>query len=114
MARVITGAVEIAYDATGEPRSMLTQEEDVEAHHLKQRGCSISAVARHLGRDRKTIGGPSESRNHFIAQRFWRSAQVGEMADAQAKLDRFLATTGHARRRDGMSVGEIARDRAPD
>ncbi len=34
---------------------MLTQEEDVEVHALKQRGCTISEIARHTGRDRKTI-----------------------------------------------------------
>ncbi|MBY0309293.1 MAG: helix-turn-helix domain-containing protein [Phycisphaerales bacterium] len=34
---------------------MLTQEEDVEASALRRRGWSISAIARHLGRDRKTI-----------------------------------------------------------
>jgi transposase len=34
---------------------MLTQGEDVEAHALKQRGWSITAIANHLGRDRKTI-----------------------------------------------------------
>jgi transposase len=34
---------------------MLTQGEDVEAHALKERGWSISAIARHLGRDRKTV-----------------------------------------------------------
>jgi len=34
---------------------MLTQGEDVEAHALAGRGWSISAVARHLGRDRKTV-----------------------------------------------------------
>jgi hypothetical protein len=33
---------------------MLTHGEDVEAHALKQRGWTISAIARHLGRDRKT------------------------------------------------------------
>ena len=36
---------------------MLTQEEDVEASALRKRGWSISAIARHLGRDRKTIRG---------------------------------------------------------
>ncbi|MEX1264290.1 MAG: IS21 family transposase, partial [Actinomycetota bacterium] len=36
---------------------MLTQGEDVEAHALKERGWSTSAIARHLGRDRKTIRG---------------------------------------------------------
>lgn len=34
---------------------MLTQGEDVEAHALAGRGWSISAIARHLGRDRKTV-----------------------------------------------------------
>jgi transposase len=34
---------------------MLTRGEDVEAHALKKRGWSISAIARHLDRDRKTV-----------------------------------------------------------
>jgi transposase len=34
---------------------MLTEEELVEASALHRRGWSISAIARHLGRDRKTI-----------------------------------------------------------
>ena len=34
---------------------MLTWEDDVEAHALRKQGCTISAIARHLGRDRKTI-----------------------------------------------------------
>lgn len=34
---------------------MLTQGEDVEIHALAQRGWSISAIARHLERDRKTV-----------------------------------------------------------
>jgi transposase len=34
---------------------MLTQGEDVEAHALRRRGWSVSAIARHLGRDRKTV-----------------------------------------------------------
>jgi transposase len=38
-----------------EPRSMLTQGEDVEVHALAARGWSISAIARHLGRDRRTV-----------------------------------------------------------
>lgn len=36
---------------------MLTWGEDVEAHALKERGWSISAIARHLDRDRRTIRG---------------------------------------------------------
>jgi transposase len=34
---------------------MFTQEDSVEAHALANRGWSISAIARHLGRDRKTV-----------------------------------------------------------
>jgi len=34
---------------------MFTRGEDVEAHALKKRGWSISAIARHLERDRKTV-----------------------------------------------------------
>ena len=34
---------------------MISQGENVEAHALQKRGWSISAIARHLGRDRKTI-----------------------------------------------------------
>jgi transposase len=34
---------------------MLTQGEDVEVHALASRGWSVSAIARHLGRDRKTV-----------------------------------------------------------
>jgi transposase len=34
---------------------MLTEGEDVEAHALRQRGWSISAIARHLNHDRKTV-----------------------------------------------------------
>ena len=39
----------------GAPELMLTQGEDVEVHALRQRGWSISAIARHLDRDRKTV-----------------------------------------------------------
>ena len=34
---------------------MLAQEEYVEVHALRKRGWSISAIARHVGRDRKTV-----------------------------------------------------------
>ncbi len=34
---------------------MLRWEEDVEAHALRRRGWTIAAIARHLGRDRKTV-----------------------------------------------------------
>ncbi len=34
---------------------MLTREDDVDAHALRANGWTISAIARHLGHDRKTI-----------------------------------------------------------
>ena len=34
---------------------MLTREDDVDAHALRKQGWTISAIARHLGRDRKTV-----------------------------------------------------------
>lgn len=34
---------------------MLTREEDIDVHALRRRGWTISAIARHLGRDRKTV-----------------------------------------------------------
>ena len=34
---------------------VLTREEDIDAHALRKQGWTISAIARHLGRDRKTI-----------------------------------------------------------
>ena len=38
---------------------MLTQEDDVDAHALFKRGWTISAIARHLGHDRKTSMSPA-------------------------------------------------------
>ena len=34
---------------------MITREEDIDAHALHRQGWTISAIACHLGRDRKTI-----------------------------------------------------------
>ena len=34
---------------------MLTEEDDVEIHALARRGWTLSAIARHTGRDRKTV-----------------------------------------------------------
>ncbi len=36
---------------------MLTREDDIDVHALRRQGWTISAIARHLGRDRKTIRG---------------------------------------------------------
>jgi transposase len=34
---------------------MLTREDDIDVHALRRQGWTVSAIARHLGRDRKTI-----------------------------------------------------------
>src|SRR5665811_140455 len=39
----------------GAPLLMLTREDDIDVHALRRQGWTISAIARHLGRDRKTI-----------------------------------------------------------
>lgn len=59
---------------------MLSRGEDVEAHALRQRGWTISAIARHLGRDRKTI------RDHLTGRR---QAGVRRRAEPDA-LERFV------------------------
>ena len=77
---------------------------------------SFASVARYYGvavdicpARRANRKGVVESANHFIAQRFWRTTQFADMADARAKLDRFLQTIGDERWREGVSVGEAAR-----
>ena len=55
---------------------MLTQEDDVEIHALARRGWSVSAIARHTGRDRKTVAkylagnGPSREWVPSCVERF--------------------------------------------
>ncbi len=44
-----------AIDKGRGPEGMLTQEDDVEIHALHARGWSVSAISRHIGRDRKTV-----------------------------------------------------------
>lgn len=58
---------------------MLTQEEDVEIHALRKQGWSISAIARHVDRDRKTV------RAYLAGER---EAGVREPAEPDA-FDRF-------------------------
>ncbi len=69
---------------------MLSKEDDVEIHALAGRGWSVSAIARHTGRDRKTVrkylngGGPSreaaascvEPYRGYLATRFADDAHV--------------------------------------
>ena len=57
---------------------MLTQEDDVDIHALRRRGWSISAIARHVGRDRKTVRAYLEGKRQ-VGQR----APAGEDAFAR-------------------------------
>jgi hypothetical protein len=76
---------------------------------------SFAAVAKHYGVHidicpprRGNRKGVVEKAIHFITQRWWRTAAVSTPAEAQASLDRFLATTGDARERGGRTVGDLA------
>ncbi len=52
--------------------------------------------------------GVVESRNHFIAQRWWRTATVRDAEQAQPSLDRFCVRTGDALPRGGTLVRTMA------
>ena len=76
---------------------------------------SFVGVAKHYGVGidpcpprRPNRKGAVEKAIHYIAQRWWRTAAVGTVAEAQDSLDRFCVTVGDARRRDGGTVGELA------
>jgi transposase len=96
---------------------MLTQEDDVEIHALAARGWSVSAIARHTGRDRKTV------RKYLAAERPRReptpsclepyleyiTARFADDAHLQAKvLYRELVEAGFARAYTTL-VGELRR-----
>jgi transposase len=76
---------------------------------------SFAAVARYYGvqvdvceRYRPQRKGAVESRNNYLAQRFWRTLTAGSPVAAQQLLDRFCAQTGDRRRRGGSSVAALA------
>src|ERR1035441_6043228 len=96
---------------------MFTGEEDVEAHALQKQGWSISAIARHLDRDRKTVRSylagkqvPGERRRSepdpfdrfvpYLEQRFaddphvWASALFDEVVALQFPLSYQSFTRG--------------------
>ena len=71
---------------------MLAQEEYVEVHALRRRGWSISAIARHLGRERKTV------RAHLSGERIpgqRRSAEPDPFEVVEAYVRRRLAEDPH-------------------
>jgi transposase len=52
--------------------------------------------------------GVVESRNHFLAQRWWRTAEVAEPAEVQASVDRFCARVADALPRFDSVVQAVA------
>lgn len=52
--------------------------------------------------------GVVEAAIKFITQRWWRTARVGSLEEAQASLDAFCVRVGDARRRGDTTVGELA------
>jgi len=75
---------------------------------------SFAPVAKHYGVTvvpcpprRGNRKGVVEKQIHFLTQRWWRTLDVTNLADAQASLDRFCATTGDNRRRGDVTVGEL-------
>jgi transposase len=67
---------------------MITQGEDVEIHALKEQGWSIAAIARHTGRDRKTV------RAHLNGDR-----EVGVRAKPEGEVDPFDVIEPYVRQR---------------
>src|SRR5680860_1038033 len=50
---------------------MLTREDDIDVHALRRQGWTISAIARHLGKDRKTIRAYLSGREAGVRARSW-------------------------------------------
>jgi len=75
---------------------------------------SFAPVAKHYGVTvvpcpprRGNRKGVVEKQIHFLTQRWWRTLDANNLADAQASLDRFCATTGDVRRRGDSTVGDL-------
>ena len=76
---------------------------------------SFVGVAKHYGVGidpcpprRPNRKGVVEKAIHYLSQRWWRTADVNTVAQAQDSLDTFCATVGDARRRAEATVGELA------
>jgi len=75
---------------------------------------SFAPVAKHYGVTvvpcpprRGNRKGVVEKQIHYLTQRWWRTLQADSLAEAQASLDRFCATTGDGRRRGDTTVGAL-------
>ena len=76
---------------------------------------SFVGVAKHYGVGidacpprRPNRKGVVEKAIHYLSQRWWRTAVVNGLAEAQDSLDAFCATVGDARRRADATVEELA------
>ena len=76
---------------------------------------SFVGVAKHYGVSvdpcpprRPNRKGVVEKAIHYLSQRWWRTAAVGSLAQAQDSLDHFCVRVGDARRRGETTVGELA------
>jgi transposase len=77
---------------------------------------SFAPVAKHYGVElaicpprRANRKGSVEKSIHFATQRWWRTAAVTTLEEAQRSYDRFQETTGDGRRRGDTTVGDRAR-----
>ncbi len=75
---------------------------------------SFAPVAKHYGVTvvpcpprRGNRKGVVEKQIHYLTQRWWRTFNASNLAEAQASLDRFCSTTGDARRRGDTTAGEL-------
>jgi len=76
---------------------------------------SFAAVAKHYGVGidicpprRGNRKGVVESRNRFATQRWWRTAEVHDVADAQRDFDRFCVEIADGLEREAATVREVA------
>jgi transposase len=78
---------------------------------------SFAPVAKHYGvavdpcpRRRANRKGAVEKSVHYTTQRWWRTAEVAELVDAQASLDRFCERVADARTRPSALMGGMSED----
>ena len=76
---------------------------------------SFVGVAKHYGVGvdacppyRPQRKGVVEKAIHYVSQRWWRTALVNSLAEAQDSLDEFCVSVGDSRWRGGVTVGELA------
>ena len=94
---------------------MITREDDVDIHALRRQGWTITAIARHVGRDRKTVRDYlNGKREPGVRKRAARSVRpVRRVRDGQA--GRGPASVGHhaVRRAPAVGVRRVVSDADP-